>query len=365
MIMHIVGNRPQFIKLAPLTRELNNRGYEDRIIHTGQHYDENMSDVFFKELGIKKPYKNLNVGSGTHGEVTGQALIRAEKLMLEEWPEAVIVYGDTNTTLAGALAAKKLDIPVLHVEAGTRTFVLNNPEEVNRRMVDHISQILCCPDEESVKNLQQEGITRGVYFTGDIMYDTFEYCRSKKSEGLLEAYNIKEEEFVLMTWHRQENTENPERMRKILDFISQLHTTIICPLHPRTRNRLENFGLMKKANGISNFKILDPIGYMDMVFLMNHCKYIVCDSGGLSKESYFAGAKCLFMLNFSPWPNLIQDGHIITIDFENEKDIEEKIIVANKLKKVQCVEKKMYYGNGKTAMAIVNIMEKEGIIKKR
>ena len=179
MIMHVVGNRPQLIKLAPLSRELHKRGYEDIIIHTGQHYDENMSDIFFNELGIEKPYKNLRIGSGSHAQMTGMALMELEKLMNDISPSAVVVYGDTNSTLAAALAAVKLDIPIVHIEAGPRTYAKNNPEEINRTLVDHISKILCCPDRDSVENLKKKNIMEGVFFTGILCMILFYIVRKR------------------------------------------------------------------------------------------------------------------------------------------------------------------------------------------
>lgn len=365
MIMHVVGNRPQFIKLAPLSRKLKEEGYESIVIHTGQHYDDNMSDIFFEELGIEKPFKNLSIGSGTHAETTGRAMIELEKVMAQEKPDLVLVYGDTNTTLAAAIAAAKLGIPIVHVEAGTRTFMRNNPEEINRKLVDHISSVLCCPDEESVDNLVKEGVTEGVYFTGDIMYDTFKYCRANEKMGILEKYHVKRKEYVLMTWHRQENTGSRERMDRILDFVSGLQSVILCPIHPRTSNMLKQFGLMEKVKSIPNLILTEPVGYMDMVALMNNFAYILCDSGGLSKESYYAGVKCMFMLNFSPWPYLVEDGNIITIDFDDKEDIYRKQMAANSNGTQEIVNRNLYYGNGDTADKIIGILRERKLIGAR
>ncbi|MBS7007120.1 non-hydrolyzing UDP-N-acetylglucosamine 2-epimerase [Anaerostipes sp.] len=362
MIMHIVGNRPQLIKLAPLSRTLRKKGYEDIIIHTGQHYDENMSDIFFDELEIEKPYKNLQVGSGTHGHMTGVALIELEKIMTEIAPQIVIVYGDTNSTLAGALAAVKLDIPIVHVEAGPRTFVKNNPEEINRTLTDHVSKILCCPDKISVDNLNRENIYHGVYNTGDIMYDTFLYCKGKGNQKILCKYGVEENKYVLMTWHRQENTVSRQRMEGILDFVEKINETVLCPLHPRTRKMLEVFELKDRIKHIKNLKIIEPIGYMDMVVLMNYSKFILSDSGGVSKEAFFAGKKCLFMLDFNPWKELVENGNIITLDFNNDEDIDSKLKYFNSIENTAKAEQISYFGNGKTAEYIVKILEEEKLI---
>lgn len=362
MLMHIVGNRPQLIKLAPLSRELRRRGYQDIIIHTGQHYDENMSDVFFKELEIPKPYKNLRIGSGTHAEVTGKALIEIEKVILELDPKVVIVYGDTNSTLAAALAAVKVGKPVIHIEAGPRSYEGSNPEEINRRMIDHISTVLCCPDQASVNNLALENVRENVYNTGDIMYDTFLYCRQKQGVDILKRLSLEKEDYILMTWHRQENTNDKERMLKILQFIEKLKSTVVCPIHPRTRKMLQQFELYEYAKEIRNFKMMEPVGYLDMVNLLIYSKLVVCDSGGVSKETYFAGKKCYFMLNWNPWKELVENKVIETIDFNNYKDVDEKIRNINEEKKYSELPEVDIFGKGNTAEVIVDILEQKELL---
>lgn len=362
MIMHIVGNRPQLIKLAPLSRELRRRGYQDIIIHTGQHYDENMSDVFFKELEIPKPYKNLRIGSGTHAEVTGKALIEIEKVILELDPKVVIVYGDTNSTLAAALAAVKVGKPVIHIEAGPRSYEGSNPEEINRRMIDHISTVLCCPDQASVNNLALENVRENVYNTGDIMYDTFLYCRQKQGVDILKRLSLEKEEYILMTWHRQENTSSKERMLKILQFIEKLKSTVLWPVHPRTRKMLQQFELYDYAKEIANLKMMEPVGYLDMVNLLIYSKLVVCDSGGVSKETYFAGKKCYFMLNWNPWKELVDNKVIKTIDFYDHNDVDEKIRNINEEKKYSELPEVDIFGKGNTAQVIVDILEQKELI---
>lgn len=362
MIMHIVGNRPQLIKLAPLSRELRRRGYQDIIIHTGQHYDENMSDVFFKELEIPKPYKNLRIGSGTHAEVTGKALIEIEKVILELDPKVVIVYGDTNSTLAAALAAVKVGKPVIHIEAGPRSYEGSNPEEINRRMIDHISTVLCCPDQASVNNLALENVRENVYNTGDIMYDTFLYCRQKQGVDILKRLSLEKEEYILMTWHRQENTSSKERMLKILQFIEKLKSTVLWPVHPRTRKMLQQFELYDYAKEIANLKMMEPVGYLDMVNLLIYSKLVVCDSGGVSKETYFAGKKCYFMLNWNPWKELVDNKVIKTIDFNDHNDVDEKIRNINEEKKYSELPEVDIFGKGNTAQVIVDILEQKELI---
>lgn len=362
MLMHIVGNRPQLIKLAPLSRELRRRGYQDIIIHTGQHYDENMSDVFFKELEIPKPYKNLRIGSGTHAEVTGKALIEIEKVILELDPKVVIVYGDTNSTLAAALAAVKVGKPVIHIEAGPRSYEGSNPEEINRRMIDHISTVLCCPDQASVNNLALENVRENVYNTGDIMYDTFLYCRQKQGVDILKRLSLEKEDYILMTWHRQENTSSKERMLKILQFIEKLKNTVLWPVHPRTRKMLQQFELYDYAKEIANLKMMEPVGYLDMVNLLIYSKLVVCDSGGVSKETYFAGKKCYFMLNWNPWKELVDNKVIKTIDFNDHNDVDEKIRNINEEKKYSELPEVDIFGKGNTAQVIVDILGQKELI---
>ena len=322
MITHIVGNRPQFVKLAPLYHEFQKAGYQQNIIHSGQHYDENMSDVFFEELGIPAPCVNLTAGGGSHAQMTAKAMIGLEEELLDKKPELVILYGDTNTTLAGAVVATKLCIPIAHVEAGPRTHNKANPEECNRVATDHLSTILFCPDDVSLQNLQREGLGEIACVTGDIMYDTY------LSIARQAAQEDAQEEIIVMTWHRQENTADKARMESILNLVERLGSKIVCPLHPRTRKCLAQFGLLERAESIANLEIIEPVGYVEMVALMNRAKLILTDSGGVSKESSFAGAKCLFMLDMDIWEDLVREDWIHKVDPENEESIKEALCIA-------------------------------------
>ena len=349
-IMHVVGNRPQFIKLAPLSRELRSKGYEEVIVHTGQHYDENMSDVFFEELDIPKPDENLHVSGGTHAQMTGDMIKALEGVIQKHNPDLVVVYGDTNSTLAAAITARKLGVKVAHVEAGVRTRVDDNPEEINRKAVDHIVDFLFAPDKQALENLKQEGLSDISFFSGDVMYDAYKYY-SQKSFLSDNLKNIPDE-FVLLTWHHQENTDNKDRMSEVLDFIEKIPDEIVCPLHPRTRKMLDKFGLWNRAEGIKKLHFTDPVGYLEIIELQNRSKWIATDSGGLSKEAYYAKKKCIYLFDFTVWPDLEKDGWIIHIEGNADKAIEEASGDVSGLS-----SDKQYYGNGDAAKTIVSVLE--------
>lgn len=357
VIMHIVGNRPQLIKLAPVSKALNKIGYHDIIVHTGQHYDTNMSDVFFEELGIAQPVLNLHIGSGTHAEMTARALVGLEKAIQKYDPVMVVLYGDTDSTLAGAIAASKLCVPITHVEAGPRTRSSSNPEELNRVMVDHVSTLLCAPDQQSVTNLKSENVFGKIIFSGDVMYDIFLEKVVNSKDELYHVYGCQDKKYILMTWHRQENTSSPEIMKNILTFIAESGETFIFPIHPRTKKSLENFGLIEMAEKIPGLIMIDPVGYDEMVELQKHCKMIVTDSGGLSKESYFAGVRCLFMVNIHVWEDLVRIHWIENLDVANRNSIQRGIELLRKedaSKEIPDDQKEKFFGNGHAADAIAN-----------
>lgn len=355
-VMHIVGNRPQFIKLAPVSRELRGRKIEEGIIHTGQHYDTDMSDIFFEELKIPKPVRNLNVGSGSHAQVTGKAMIRIEETLFEYQPKCVIVYGDTNSTLAAALAAAKLCIPIVHVEAGLRIFEKRNPEECNRIVVDHIADYLCTPDKICVDNLLKEGISKKkIFFTGDVMYDQFLYCLNNST--IPEGHSRCPDDYILMTWHRQENTCSKEKMEQIINFVEQIHYTVVLPLHPRTSKLLSQYGLEERINKISFLKIIHPVSYKEMVSLLSRCRLLISDSGGASKEASFVGKKCIYILNFDVWKELIQAGYIQSVDMNNEKSVEEALKeIENILIHGSKLGRTDVFGDGTAAVKIADII---------
>lgn len=356
-ILHIVGNRPQFIKLAPISRKLREREIEEIIVHTGQHYDENMSDIFFEELGIPWPKFNLNVGSGTHAQVTARVIERLEEIIKSEDPDGVIIYGDTNSTLAAAIVISKLNIPLFHVEAGPRTYNRKNPEEKNRVVADHLSDYLFAPDRQSVANLEREGIDPGrIIFSGDVMYDEYLYSASGNNDFFRSNYP---ENFVLMTWHREENTCSRQRMARLLSFIERIDYGIVLTLHPRTRKALSEYGLWQDVLKNKNLHLIEPVGYKEMTYLMSQCKLVISDSGGVSKEASFAGKRCFFPLNLEAWPELVSAGYIRIVDVEDEKSVQCNVELINDvLHSDRRMEKVSFFGDGNAAEIIVNVIEK-------
>lgn len=359
VIMHIVGNRPQFIKLAPISRELRKRDYNEVIVHTGQHFDENMSDVFFRELDIPQPDKNLHVSGGSHTEMTAKIMLLLEPVVMEYHPQIVFVYGDTNSTLAAALVVRKLNIPIVHVEAGGRIGVYENPEETNRVFVDHASSLLCTSDRKSLANLEREGLGAKSYFTGDVMYDAYCYYRDRVDiVNVMTKYEISGKEYILMTWHRQENTSDSERMNQILEFIEGIKKPVICPMHPRTYQKLIEYHLMDRAVGIDDFHIIEPVGYLEMIALSSNSRMIITDSGGLSKESYFAGVRCLYMLNIDVWTDLDNIGWIRKMTCDNKANLDNVNELFDLKWQTGKTSSELFYGDGHAAEKIVDLMEK-------
>ena len=307
-VLTIVGARPQFIKAAALSREIKNRNdISEIIVHTGQHFDPNMSKIFFMEMDIPEPNYNLGISGGSHGDMTGKMLIEIEKILLIENPDWVIVYGDTNSTLAGALAAAKLNIRVAHIEAGLRSFNMNMPEEKNRILTDRLSTVLFCPTEIAIKNLQKEGYEGfevKIINVGDIMLDAAMYY-SKKITGIkiISDFNF-DSDYVLATCHRAENTDCPSRMSEIVEALNKISkdTRVIVPLHPRTRKKIDLYGLS------IDFDVIEPVGYFDMLSLIINSNCVLTDSGGLQKEAYFFKKPCVTMRDETEWMELVNCG---------------------------------------------------------
>ena len=301
-LVTVVGARPQFIKAAAGSRALRQE-HTEILVHTGQHHDANMSDIFFQEMGIPAPDYNLGIAGGSHGEMTGRMLIELEKVLLHEKPDALLVYGDTNSTLAGALAAVKLHIPVLHVEAGNRLGTLDNPEEVNRILTDHCAHLLFAATQDAKRKLEREGLGERTYVVGNIMYDSFlHFCSQPWTPNLLDFDGKSVEvpkEFYYMTCHRQENTGTDEPLREILSAMNSLDCPTIYPVHPRNRERASRLCREEK---FTNIILTQPVGYSDSVHLTQNARKIVTDSGGLQCEAFYAGVQCVFILDYVVWP---------------------------------------------------------------
>ena len=309
-IVTILGARPQFVKAAVLNRVIQKYGeIEEVIVHTGQHFDQNMSDVFFEEMRIPKPKYNLDIHSMSHGEMTGKMLADIESVLLEEQPDAVVIYGDTNSTIAGALAAKKMHIKVVHVEAGLRSFNMKMPEEVNRILTDRISDLLSCPTETAINNLKNEGydhLNIQIEKHGDIMKDAVAYYGRFSSEmsTILQDLNLSKDSFVLATIHRQENTDDICKLKSIfqsLDLINQ-ECQVVLPLHPRAKYVLEKQDISTKIT------LIDPVGYYAMLELLKNCKMVLSDSGGLQKEAFFNKKHCIIAREETEWTELVTNG---------------------------------------------------------
>jgi UDP-N-acetylglucosamine 2-epimerase len=325
-LLDIVGARPQFIKVGPILRaiEKHNREHPQRtiqeiLVHTGQHYDYAMSRVFFEELQLKEPDYHLGVGSGTHAYQTGEMLKRIEDVLLKEKPDLVMVYGDTNSTLAGALAAAKLHIPVAHVEAGLRSFNKKMPEEINRVLTDHLSDLLFCPTDTAVKNLEREGITKGVHLVGDVMYDSVLYNvqLAQRRSQILEQLGLLPQSYALATVHRAENTDDPERLRSIfqaLETIAADGLPVIVPLHPRTRKQLSSLNLPLK-----HVRVTEPVSYLEMLLLEKSAKIILTDSGGVQKEAFFFRVPCVTLREETEWVETVEAGWNVLAGWKPER----------------------------------------------
>lgn len=349
-ILTIVGARPQFIKAATISRIIhqNYAGHlQEVIVHTGQHYDTNMSDIFFEEMHIPAPAHRLKSGGKTHGAMTGELLIELECLMQQEKPDMVLVYGDTNSTLAGALSASKLHIPIAHVEAGMRAFNKSIPEEINRILTDHISTYFFCTTEEPANNLREEGLREHIHVVGDVMYDAvLFYQQSMRPSKLVTAIGT---DFYLATIHRQENTDDPGKLRQIMDALSVLseEKKVVCPLHPRARKYLEQHSISIPQSILS----LDPVGYFDMLYLLEHAALVLTDSGGLQKEAYYFHKPVVVMRDQTEWKELVNSGVALVTGADSTK-IQ---AAAQALKQVRVFPKELY-GDGKAAERIVKVL---------
>ncbi|NLG34770.1 MAG: UDP-N-acetylglucosamine 2-epimerase (non-hydrolyzing) [Lentisphaerae bacterium] len=356
-ILTIVGARPQFIKAAMVSRAVNMHNEAGRhppiveeIIHTGQHYDPGMSDIFFQEMGISEPVMNLQAGTGLHGEMTGRMLAQIEVEIMARRPDLVLVYGDTNSTLAGALAAAKLHIPIAHVEAGLRSYNRAMPEEISRILTDHVSTLLFCPTLGALEILKREGIDRGVHHVGDVMYDAarvFGYLAEERS-GILAAHGLTSGAYTLATLHRAENTDEPERLRSTLVGLGMLarDCPVIFPLHPRTAHAVRQQGLEEHLKPLT---VLPPVSFLDMVMLEKHARCILTDSGGVQKEAYFHGVPCVTLRTETEWTETVACGWNQVVGTDSQR-------MVDAVHQARTGKPIVDYGAGSASVAIVGIL---------
>lgn len=352
-VLTVVGARPQFIKAAVVSHELRKK-HTEILVHTGQHFDYNMSGQFFEELDIPEPDYNLGISGGSHGEMTGRMLIGIEEVLLKEKPDWLLLYGDTNSTLAGALAAAKLHIPVCHVEAGTRTHSMTNPEEINRICTDHVSTLLLASTQSGMEEMKKEGLSERGHMVGDPMYDAFlRYSGKRKKEEirleLLEGGSVKvPEEYYYLTCHREENTKDDKALTEIFQAMEGLEAPTVYPVHPRNKQRALR---LKEEKGFRNLLLTEPVGYLESICLVNHAEKIVTDSGGLQREAFFAGKKCVTLLDFVSWPETMEGKRNVLSKPQAEEILE-------KLAEGQTIEESYQpFGDGHAAYKIVGMLE--------
>ena len=355
-IITIVGARPQFIKAATLSREFKKYAQiEEIIVHTGQHFDDNMSDIFFREMEIPAPKYNLAVNSLSHGAMTGIMLKEIEEILLKEKPDCVLVYGDTNTTLAGALAASKLHIKLAHVEAGLRSFNMKMPEEINRILTDRVSDLLFCPTQQSISNLKKEGFDSfksNYYLVGDVMQDAAIYYAKKANEKSNIIKELKlDSGFILCTFHRAENTDDRSNLTQIIDSLNELSEDlrIVVPLHPRTRKIIDENNFKLK------FDAIQPVGYFEMLELLKNCALVITDSGGVQKEAYFFGKYCITIREETEWTELVEHGYNFVTGVEKKKILD----TSKHLLEKEFHSNNSLYGGGTAAKKIVEIIRNE------
>lgn len=348
-VLTVVGARPQFIKAAPVSRALRRMGREV-LVHTGQHYDAAMSDIFFTELELPAPDYHLGVGSGSHGAQTGQMLTHLEAVMERERPDWVLVYGDTNSTLAGALAATKLHLPVAHVEAGLRSYNRQMPEEINRVVTDHVSTLLLCPTDTAVVNLAREGITVGVHQVGDVMYDaTLQLAPlARDRSALTQRLGLRAGEYILLTVHRADNTDSPERLGAILRTVAAAGLPVVFPVHPRTRTRLATHGLEPLLD--SPLQAIEPVSYLNMLALEQGAAVIVTDSGGVQKEAFMFGVPCITCRTETEWTETVTAGANVLVGADPER------LAAALVSPSRPQPAADFYGDGRAAERIAAIL---------
>ena len=347
-IISVVGARPQFIKLAILSKELR-ENHNEIIIHTGQHYDDNMSRYFFEEMQIAKPDYNLNIGSGSHGKQTAEMLIGLEDIFLHQKPDVIITFGDTNTTLATGLAATKLNIPVAHVEAGLRSHNREMPEEINRILTDHISDYLFAPTLTAMENIKIENLYGKPFLVGDVMYDSLLYYGkiAEQKSRILKNLKLKQKEYILLTLHRPYNVDNIQKLQNIFSALKQTKRFIVLPVHPRSRKMIESTNTIIPEN----ISIIEPLGYLDFIFLQKHSEKIITDSGGIQKEAYLNGIPCITIRPETEWIETVEAGWNVLVGDKKDQLIE------NCLHFKPSHNRPRYFGDGNSSKKIISILE--------
>lgn len=346
-IITIVGARPQFVKAVSISKEVRKK-HKEILVHTGQHYDYNMSESFFKELEIPEPDHHIKLASTKPSERMGEMIREIAKIIEKEQPDLVLVYGDTDSTLAGAIAANKSEIPVAHVEAGLRSFDKSMPEEVNRILTDHVSSLLFCPTDAAIENLRKEGITSKTVKTGDIMFDSILNFQKIADSSILDRLDISPKNYFLTTLHRKSNIESKEKLTKIIEALKDSKEKIIFPAHPRTAKLLNEYGLNLQD---SNIMIIEPVSYLEMITLSKNAKKILTDSGGLQKEAFFLGVPCITLRDRTEWVETVEGGWNIVVGSDKGK-------IVDAIKNFDPRgERKSYYGDGNAAREICEIIE--------
>lgn len=351
-IVTIIGARPQFIKASVVSKAiLEADGIEEILVHTGQHFDENMSDIFFEQLGIPRPHYQLDIHGGSHGDMTGRMLIEIEKVLLKEKPDRVMVYGDTNSTLAGALAAAKLHIPVAHVEAGLRSFNMRMPEEVNRILTDQLSDLLLCPTDAAIENLEKEGFLGKTDVTVEKVGDVMQDSAMLFSTQAVQPIGVNNQRpFILVTLHRAENTDSIDRLSSIVSALNEIHNTtmpVVMPLHPRTKKVLDEYNLTLEVD------LIDPVGYLEMIWLLQHCALVLTDSGGVQKEAFFFAKPCVTMRDQTEWVELIDAGVNQLVGANHS-------LIVNAVKEslaIKVEDENELYGGGTASKRIVELLK--------
>lgn len=350
-ILTVIGARPQFVKAFPVSRQLR-QDHDEVFVHTGQHYDEEMSGVFFEELGIPEPDYNLGVGSGRHGQQTAEMITGIEECVLAEEPDLLLCYGDTNSTLAAGIVASKRETPLAHVEAGLRSYDREMPEEVNRVLTDHAADCLLVPSQRAAENLREEGITAGVYNTGDVMYDAVQLVRDRTEDrsGIRDDLGVDADEYVLTTVHRPHNTDDPDRLASILDALAAVPDEVVFPAHPRTTDAMQEYGLYEEA--AEELTLIDPVGYVDFIDLTANARVVATDSGGVQKEAFFLGTPCVTMRDSTEWPEIVDAGWNVLVGGDPQR-IEAEL--ASSFDRPE--DKPQPYGDGNAAVAVQKTLE--------